>query len=685
MACVDLTESSRITQSDNNNGLCHVCQEIDFLSRARLEDTATAEVTTEQPHFRIGCLLRIRAKQFCPGCRLILSAVPKALRPGEMNSEGVALHIDNYALGKGQRGVAEEVALLGYRRRPMECIHSSQMSWEIRITDGYGIRRVGTIVRCKRSQNETRGDRACLIANMEVIRQWIQSCDGGHHICQQRRLYNSPVRLIDVEQQRVVESSLDQRYIALSYVWGSSTAPMLLQNTLSRFSSPYGLQYATTPQTISDAIQLVKNLGERYLWVDSLCIVQDDANDKLEQLPIMGNIYRQAYLVIVAAAGTDAYAGLPGMRDSVRQEGQPTETIEGVPFTVVRPSLNEALKQSTWNTRGWTFQEMTLARRLLVFTEHQMYYSCGTHTLREDTSLERATDASESISPDETLLCRTRIYCHQASEFSRRRFKDDGDVLWAFMGILDLNAARFHTGFIWGLPYERLDATLLWSNIGTCPEVHVRNAQHKLAPETSEDRVKFPSWSWLSSYGGVESKDPCGDSVVSEVHWKKPLRVENEGSSLARSSESIVEYGLLQCTARTAKILLRATRYPENDGLEKNPRPFWVEATMLNRSGDSMGKMLVPDAVFDGGEEQHGEFVLLSSNAEKLYDDTCVEVTDELDCGNIRHIPGCKHINSYNIMLIRWDNGIAYRRGLATIGKDDWARIKTEKKDIILG
>ncbi|KAK7999129.1 heterokaryon incompatibility protein-domain-containing protein [Apiospora marii] len=517
---------------------------------------------------------------------------------------------------------------------------------------------------------------------MELIRQWLESCHDGHPICQPTRVHSNsnPVRLIDVDQQTVVESSLEQRYIALSYIG----APMLFRNTLSRYSSPNGLVNAPTPQTISDAIQLVQNLGERYLWVDSLCIVQDDANDKLEQLPIMGNVYRQAYLVIVAAAGNDAHAGLPGMRDTVRREWQPTEIIKGVRFAAVRPSLDEALKRTTWDSRGWTFQEMTLARRILVFTERQIYYSCGTQTMREDASLERALDTNDIIRPDEIQFCRTRTYCHHVSQFSRRHFKEDGDILWAFMGILELHTARFQSGFIWGLPYERLDATLLWSDIGTCPNVHVRDVQHNLALGAPKDRIKFPSWSWLSSYGGVKFKDPCGDSVVSEVHWKKPILAENNGTRLAKSSESILEYGLIRCTAKTANIRPRATRVSESDGV-KELLPFWVEATMPHTSGERMGTIFVTDAVFDGGEEQSGEFILLSSNAEGLNDATCVEDTDGLDCGNIQHVPGCKHIKSYNVMLIQWDDGIAYRRGLATINKGDWASITTYEKHIVLG
>ena len=58
----------------------------------------------------------------------------------------------------------------------------------------------------------------------------------------------------------------------------------------------------TIPRTISDAIQLMLHIGKRYLWVDSLCIKQDDENDKKKQLTIMDSIYTNAEFVVVDAA-----------------------------------------------------------------------------------------------------------------------------------------------------------------------------------------------------------------------------------------------------------------------------------------------------------------------------------------------------------------------------------------------
>lgn len=83
------------------------------------------------------------------------------------------------------------------------------------------------------------------------------------------------------------------------------------------------------PQNISDTIQLVKDIGKQYLWVDSPCVIQDDDDDKLQQASIMDSIQTGAELVVVAAAGIDAHAGLPGIRGAQRRISQRIETIDG--------------------------------------------------------------------------------------------------------------------------------------------------------------------------------------------------------------------------------------------------------------------------------------------------------------------------------------------------------------------
>lgn len=140
----------------------------------------------------------------------------------------------------------------------------------------------------------------------------------------------------------------------------------------------------TTPRTIMDAIQLVKCIGMRYLWVDSLCIVQNNDDDKRQQITFMDSIYISAELLIVAAAGSDANAGLPGTGSTARSVSQTIRKITRAQFITAQPSVQQVLDRSVWNRRGWTFQETVLSRRALVFSESLVYWSCQADTWRED-------------------------------------------------------------------------------------------------------------------------------------------------------------------------------------------------------------------------------------------------------------------------------------------------------------
>jgi len=157
-----------------------------------------------------------------------------------------------------------------------------------------------------------------------LISQWIHSCEREHgQSCSSARCrldapVDGSILLIDVIDRCLVRSTTMSRYFALSYVWGkvpaSRTMKKNLKNRLESGGLPQGL-----PATIEDAMILVKALGERYIWVDALCIVQDDPDTKNRDIQNMDVIYSKAVATIIALYGTDANAGLPGVRPGTRR------------------------------------------------------------------------------------------------------------------------------------------------------------------------------------------------------------------------------------------------------------------------------------------------------------------------------------------------------------------------------
>jgi hypothetical protein len=135
---------------------------------------------------------------------------------------------------------------------------------------------------------------------------------GGLQIQQSLR----DVRVIDVTNACVAYLPAGAEFVTLSYVWGSTHDDQFrcLKSNISLVEQPVSLEKIMLPATIRDAIMVCEKLGHQFLWVDRLCIVQDEAQDALsKQLNQMAAIYHQAALTLVAATGDDATKGLPGV------------------------------------------------------------------------------------------------------------------------------------------------------------------------------------------------------------------------------------------------------------------------------------------------------------------------------------------------------------------------------------
>ena len=344
------------------------------------------------------------------------------------------------------------------------------------------------------------------------------------------------LRVIDCEKMCITEapSPTTCRYVALSYVWGRSTTLKLQFSNMSQLSKHGGLSayLEKLPRTIFNAISVVRGIGERFLWVDALCILQEKTQEALEQIATMDRIYGSAFLTIVASDGADADFGLRGVSESgtiadlactARYVDQPVADFRD-DLAIIAPFDNpQKLEESVWNLRAWTFQERLLSRRFLVFGNNEAVWHCRAITAREDMlvqdsgygeplkgwlSLQRQhlipgehwKDGSLEVDRhSHTRVVRSATfheYAKLVEQYSYRQMTYDHDVINALTGLLNIFDLCFKSTMIFGLPEVLFDIALLW------------RPTERLTRRTTSGGKTFPSWSWTGWKGRVTYDQP---------------------------------------------------------------------------------------------------------------------------------------------------------------------------------
>lgn len=324
-----------------------------------------------------------------------------------------------------------------------------------------------------------------------VARGWIDKCISNHSECRLEfaRTRVHQFRLINVWRRCIEEASLDEHYVALSYVWGCKQNPVWLKATQSSIRSleQHGsLDPIRMPQTVEDAIQACRMLGEQYLWVDQFCIIQDDGENKQRQIDRMASIYSSAKFVIIDGDGSSMGDGLAGVSRERKVTSQ--VTIEGIRYHGLPEDGKYARLDSTWGSRGWTFQETVLAQKKLYFTQSQLFFECQRHDKYESLLTNAYHNATSSTLrrrwPHAYNLQSTSLQQLLVS-YRRRRLTYDSDTLHAFSGILE--AFDIPENYVYGHPCGAFDQWLLWYPYG---------GNSKLQP--SVEGTVFPTWSWSS-------------------------------------------------------------------------------------------------------------------------------------------------------------------------------------------
>ncbi|CAF3511390.1 unnamed protein product [Fusarium graminearum] len=312
----------------------------------------------------------------------------------------------------------------------------------------------------------------------------------------------------------IEQAKSNKGFVALSYMWPSETDServQLQKHNVELWKKPGDLRNISMPPLISDAMSLCQKLGETYIWIDRFCIVQDDAASKHDQVSGMHQIFRSASFTLVVALDDRNPPGLPGFihrpRGSIINKPRVKYHVETL---VVKRGL-ELVNDSTWNTRGWTFQERLLSPRRIYITEHEVQYECYvgyaseifTHNAPYKTS-RRSLSHPLTKRPVSQLpgFCASRVanfhitektsihdYMRLVRDYTRRNLSYSSDILNAFAGVEGRLKDVWGSPFHFGLPEKYLHIALMWR-----------------PNDTSTLRMSdmlIPSWSWASVTNGI--------------------------------------------------------------------------------------------------------------------------------------------------------------------------------------
>lgn len=335
------------------------------------------------------------------------------------------------------------------------------------------------------------------LIDWDYLKECATVCYGEHEDCRQEQLQlPSGFRLIDAQDRCLVYGWPGVEFIALSYVWGRDLERrerikgVLTKDCVEELEHRDSLQPAELPATVEDAIRACMALGERYLWVDRLCIVQDDPDSKMQQIQAMGSIYKSAKVVIIAAEAENMHAGICGI-SKIRRTNQDLAQFSGMEVVQQLPNIQQSVERTIWSSRAWTYQEAVLPRRKLWLTDNQVFFECGKGVLPEGNSggLAHAEYLPAGMAQLRPLVEMSSIkeYFDHLLKYTRRSLTFDSDIINAFTGIG--NSLYGGDSLIYGLPHDNFDQALLWQPID--PNSGAREGQ-------SIGNSVLPSWTWAS-------------------------------------------------------------------------------------------------------------------------------------------------------------------------------------------
>jgi hypothetical protein len=326
-----------------------------------------------------------------------------------------------------------------------------------------------------------------LEASSHFLQENYYRCITDHEHCRQGSTY-LPKRVVDISnsQYRLVEQTVRTRgvYAALSYTWGNRGFAMTTSENFEELK--HGFDQRTLPVGFQDAAAMAQSLGIRYLWIDTLCIIQDSNEDWEEQAAKMGEIFEDAAIIIAASSSPDPYHTLFNTRSPCYQEIELFSEAEKGFFDVnfkarrkITRGFHAKIGRSTdinmdpLDGRAWGLQEKLLSTRLIAFTGAELQWTCRTlkrcecHQNPYPSQLLFPTPVG--LSDTEKIMKYSKYWSQVIEEYSNRKLKFAGDRLPALSGLARKFEAVTGYTYIAGLWEQSLLYDLVWQRDAEFP------------------------------------------------------------------------------------------------------------------------------------------------------------------------------------------------------------------------
>jgi hypothetical protein len=353
-----------------------------------------------------------------------------------------------------------------------------------------------------------------------IVSRWLQLCSMEHDVCQSIIHPEDsfiPPRLVDVGIEEhyspriCLGASLPQgtKYVTLSHCWGGKVAVTLEKANLKDLMVQLP---QSIPRTFADAIQVVRAIGLRYIWIDSLCIVQDSKTDWQRNAALMDRIYEFSWFNIAATGAINSQGGL--FLERAPSSHRPVkvflrlESMSTMEYFCWEPGMKDWYQNidcSVLLSRGWVIQERILSPRILHFAKGQIFWECP--RLRSSEVFPQGFPNNFTFKPSldavtlelESLRLQFRIRGRQAFEVWNHYVRMYSACVLTFPKkdkFLAISGLAKRTGspydYVAGLWKTAIILQLLWSVGDRCER---------------QEEWRAPTWSWASVDGQIFHKD----------------------------------------------------------------------------------------------------------------------------------------------------------------------------------